>query len=418
MLLAGASAGAHEPPTRAAEWDALRQARAAAPPPAPRAGWLERQLLALEKRERPGILEVNLHGLHPRVQTIAAGSELAAGARFWRPDLGRSPFDVHGSAFYSIRRYAYADLQAGLLPHRGRLMPPRSVKDDDVYELGDVRRPAGRVVAYASLRHRHEPETRFFGLGAASARDAETRYLYRETHLEGVAGWQWSPRVITSVRLGRRWPGVREGRGERPPIAAAFDDASAPGLLLQPGYLTLTAHALADARDVPFNPHRGAMLALLASRFDDRDGGGFSFTRLAADGRAYLSLGSPQRVAALRALVSRDRATEGGRVPFYLQETLGGSHVLRAYPSFRFRGEKMLAAQAEYRWEAWPALEMAVFGEAGRAFRATEALALRDLRTAWGLALRLKAHERVLGRAEIAWGDEGTRVQARLGGAF
>ena len=48
-------------------------------------------------------------------------------------------------------------------------------------------------------------------------------------------------------------------------------------------------------------------------------------------------------------------------MPFYLQSFLGGSHTLRAYASQRFRGEKLALFQAEYRWEAAPAVELALF---------------------------------------------------------
>ena len=54
----------------------------------------------------------------------------------------------------------------------------------------------------------------------------------------------------------------------------------------------------------------------------------------------------------------------------------GGSHTLRGFRTFRFRGEKVLLLQAEYRWEAWPALEFALFADAGRAFGAGEDFAL------------------------------------------
>jgi outer membrane translocation and assembly module TamA len=105
-------------------------------------------------------------------------------------------------------------------------------------------------------------------------------------------------------------------------------------------------------------------------------------------------------------------------VPFYLQEALSNSHVLRGYPSLRFRGEKLLSLQAEYRWEAAPALELALFADAGRVFRAAEDFGLEGLHGSVGFGLRLKSHEGVLVRFDVARGDEGTRAYLRFGPSF
>src|SRR6185503_20357048 len=117
-------------------------------------------------------LDFNLGAVYPRITNIDSGSKTALGVRLWRPDIGRSRVDLHGSAFFSVDGYEFYDVQAGLLPHRGKRFPPRSTKGDDVYELGDVgRSPLSRVILYASLRYRHYPQTAFFGLGDQSRRD-------------------------------------------------------------------------------------------------------------------------------------------------------------------------------------------------------------------------------------------------------
>jgi outer membrane protein assembly factor BamA len=160
------------------------------------------------------------------------------------------------------------------------------------------------------------------------------------------------------------------------------------------------------------------MIAVAATRFHERGGSDFTFDRVAGDARGYASLGSPQRVLALRALASVDRPAAGSRVPFYLQEALGGSRTLRGYHSFRFRGEKLLLLQAEYRWETWPALEFALFADVGRAYGRNEAFALRGLEHDYGVGVRLKTHDSVLARLEVARSGEDTRLLLRLGPSF
>ena len=160
------------------------------------------------------------------------------------------------------------------------------------------------------------------------------------------------------------------------------------------------------------------MIALAADRFDERGGDEFTFDRVAGDARAYVSLGSPQRVLAVRALAFADRPAAGARVPFYVQEALGGSHTLRGFRTFRFRGEKVLLFQAEYRWETWPALEFALFTDAGRVYGNGEDFAVSGLETDYGIGVRLKTHQAVIARFDVAHSRETTRFLFRFSPSF
>ena len=420
VVFSGTTAAAEDavPETRTEQWTRLRREKAARPAP-PRPGFLERSLLALEKAERPSFFGFNVGGVYPRVLNIASGSETAAGIRLWRPDMGDSLIDLHASAFYSIRGYEYYDLQLGRLAHRGDEFPARSTKGDDVYELGDVARvDAGRTVLYASARYRHYPETAFYGLGDDSRREGRASFLSQDALYEVVTGYQ-GPRGAVTVRAGLMQAFVGPGTEEDvPSLRVLYDDRSAPGLERQPDFVHLAASLLLDGRDRPGNPHRGGMIALAASRFDERGGNEFTFDRIAGDARAFASLGSPQRVLAVRALASADHPASGARVPFYLQEPLGGSRTLRGFRTFRFRGEKLLLLQAEYRWEAWPALELALFADAGRAYGRGEDFAMSGLETDYGFGLRLKTNDAVIARFDVARSSEDTRYFLRLGPSF
>jgi hypothetical protein len=385
-----------------------------------RPGFLERNLLAIEKAERPSLFEWNLGGFYPRLQNIARGSELGVGVRFWQPDLGRSPIDVHASAFHSFNRYEFYDLQAGVLPHQGRRFPPRSTRGDDVYELGDARASfASRLTAYASLRYEHWPETAFYGLGPATDPSGRTTFLLQQASYQGVGGYQAGRHLAFNLRAGLRQVFVGRGREKGVPTTQSlFSDFAAPGIVRQPDFFHWSASVLVDGRDEPGNPHRGGMLALAWEEFDDLDSSSYRFRRFGADARGFLPLGSPQRVLALRARLSLDRPAEGNVVPFYFQETLGGGPDLRAFRTFRFRGEKTVLGQAEYRWEAWPALELALFADAGRVFARGEDFSLDRLEHDWGVGLRVKGNEATVFRLDAAWGSEGSRVLARFGAAF
>jgi hypothetical protein len=412
-------AAAAQAPTRADQWRALREEKRRRLAP-PRAGWLERTLLQIEKAERPAITEINLFGFYPRPGAIGWGSKPALGVRYWQPDLGSSAFDVAGSAFFSLNEYYYFDVQAGLIPHIGRRLPPRSNKGEDVSDLAEISSYGlPRFDLYGAVRARQLTEVDFYGLGAGSSPESLATFLLRDSVYEAVGAFRPSPRVTFFGRGGYMKTETGPGRSGRfPSIDDLFDDDGAPGLLEEPDFAYASGSLLLDGRDRPGNPHRGAMLALTARRFDDVDRDDFAFTRLEMDARAFLPVFSPQRVLALRVQVTADDPDDGHRVPFYLQETLGGSHTLRGYPSFRFRAERLALFQAEYRWEAAPAVELVLFWEGGAVRRADEDWDLGDLATDWGAGLRLKTYQDVIARFEVAWSDEATRVILRLNRSF
>lgn len=435
-LLGGATAGAQEGapspepapssspeaspvPSRAEEWRRERLARRERLSPY-RPTLLERQILAFEKAERPSILDLNYKGLWPTVASVSSGSRLAPGVRFWQPDIGGGPLSVHASAAYSLAGYELYDLQVGRIPHRGRRLPPRSTRGDDVYELGTLQKSTlAGLVLYGSARYRHNAADRFFGLGPSSRASNRTLFRQQDAVYEIVAGWQLTPRLAVVARAGYLQVDVGPGEDEEfPPTEALFTDASAPGLRAQPDFWKTSLTVFFDGRDEPFNPHRGGMVAASATRFDDRAGGAYRFDRYAVDARGYVSLGSVQRVLALRAYTSLDHAAGGARVPFYLQEALSNSHTLRGFDSFRFRGEGLVSLQAEYRWEAVPALELALFLDAGRVFDEAAGWGLRDLETGRGFGIRLKTTEATLVRFDLGWSREGARVYLRFGTAF
>jgi hypothetical protein len=405
--------------SRQEQWERLRQEKAEKLQP-PDPGFLERNILAIEKAEKPSILDWNVGGFYPRLQPIGWGSQMAAGARFWQPDLGGSKVDVHASAFYSQRSYESYELQVGLLPHRGRELPIRSSSGDDVYELASIRRRPGRQgYGFASIRYRSLPEVDFYGLGMETEPEDHTTYFHQDAWYDVVAGYQHSSRAVLAARAGYIQAFVAPGRDEAfPTTQDLFDETTAPGLTRQPDFLYASLLGLLDGRDQPHNPHKGGLIAVSLSRFDDKDGDAYKFDRFAADARAYLPLGAKQRLLVLRTLVVADKPADGSAVPFYFQETLGGSHTLRGFRSFRFRGEKLLLFQGEYRWEAAPAVELAAFVDSGRVASSTADWSLSDLRTTWGMGLRIKTFERVLFRFDVARSSEETRLYFRFGPSF
>jgi hypothetical protein len=407
-----------QPGTRAHEWRRLRETRLEGLRPY-EPGFVERQVLAFEKAERPSILDVNFAGFYPRFTGIARGSKVAAGTRFWKPEIGGSRFDVHGSAFFSLASYEYYDLQFGEIPHKKGRFPVRIAQSQDVYQLGDLGPGERRhLILYGSLRYQHFPRVRYFGPGADASADDETNFLDQKAFYELVGGYQLSPRLSFTARAGYLQAFVGRGSDpDEPSTQDVFTDAEAPGLDEQPDFWIFGGQLLWDARDVPGNPRRGVVVGLQANHAQDRGREEYGFTRLAADVRGHVPLGSVQRSLAMRAYVSVDNPDAGARVPFYLQQDLGGSHTLRAFESYRFRDDKVLLLQAEYRFYPAPALELAFFVDAGRVAHRFADL-WSDLEADAGFGLRLKSSFATFFRVDVAKGREGWRGVARFSQVF
>jgi hypothetical protein len=384
-----------------------------------KAGFIERQILAIEKAERPRIDRINLLGFYPRIASIDHRSQLAPGVRLWHPDIGTSRFDLTGSAFWSLQGFQYYDLQAGRLPHRGVSFPRYARKSDDVFELAKVRFDDDDPLAlYASASYRWAPKFDYFGSGPDSREEDHADFSQRDFLVEGVAGYRVLPRLTFSGRFGHYHVETGPGEDETlPQLEDVFAPEDIPGFGSEPDFFRYGVEASFDARDRAENPHRGGVLALQWARYDARDDEADSFHRLAVDGRLYLPLGHPQRILALRVYGVKDDAGADGRVPFYLQSFLGGGQTLRAYASQRFHGEKLALFQAEYRWEAAPAIELALFLDSG-AVAARSDDDLGRFRTDGGIGLRLKTHESVPLRVDFAWGDEGFKFLLRFSPAF
>jgi hypothetical protein len=377
---------------------------------------VERQFLRIDKAETPTIADWNWKGFYPRIAWPARGSGVALGVRYWQRDV-LGPMDVAGAAFYSWRSYQHYDTQFGLLPHYGRRIPGRSWKGDDLYEVGDVKPGFPRFPLYVTLRYRYLAEDNFYGLGPSASLDDRSDYLQEETRAYVTTGFQITKNVAWLVDGGYQANSIGPGGSSSyPDTQEVFDDETAPGLSNPPDYVRAGTKFFIDFRDEPGNPHRGFMLALLGESFLDQNQDAFSFHRFGFDARGFIPLGSPQRVIALRAAMVFDTPEEGDQVPFFMQESLGGSHLLRGFDSFRFRAEKVALYQAEYRWEPTPFWELALFADAGSVARTDTSF--EGLEWDWGMGMRFKSYRSILLRLEIAFSRETTRYYFRGSTSF
>jgi outer membrane protein assembly factor BamA len=111
-------------------------------------------------------------------------------------------------------------------------------------------------------------------------------------------------------------------------------------------------------------------------------------------------------------------ADEGNAVPFYLMPFVGGPETLRGFRERRFTDRNLLLFNAEYRYEIFAALDMALFFDAGMVAPRIEDLKVSRFETDYGIGFRFGTRENLILRFDIGLGGEATRYFLKFGPAF
>jgi hypothetical protein len=272
-----------------------------------------------------------------------------------------------------------------------------------------VRRMAGLPIDLIVTGDRHEfPEEDFFGFGGNSLDSDRTSYLMKST---GVgADLKWHPQSSVTIGAGVWHLDERTGAGadpRYPSLEQVFDSTLIPAFGADAQFLRTNASVTLDLRDNPLHPHAGARYEVGLARYQDKDAGVFDFDRVDIEVQQYVPLPNRYRTLALRAAGVFTETANGAQVPFYYQPTLGGANELRGFREFRFRDRTSVVLQAEYRWEAWWALDAALFVDVGQVAPTRRDLTLRNMETTYGVGFRLHSNRAFVSRLDLAFSQEG-----------
>jgi hypothetical protein len=365
-------------------------------------------------------------GLHfgpwyPRVEIVSSGAGPGPMLHFWKPDIGGSPIGFHASGQYSIYNYQYYDAQFGAIPHEGERLPRIETGTSRVFPLTDLEKASGNPGFFLFLNVRHRDYTReaYFGLGPDSLQSDRTDYRRKDTLYEGEAQAGIGRALTFQARAGLLQNSLDAGEDSRyPDTGTVFLEPGAPGLTHAPDFFFYSGGMWLELRDERRNPHRGIALGTTLTRYDESNGSTFNFTRAAGEAMEYVPIPSDRSVVALRQIISWDSPDKGSGVPFFMMSSLGGSDVLRGFNAFRFQDLKVMAFQAEYRFEITPRWELAALFDAGKVFSDSGDFDLSGLETSWGGGIRWKSPTRVRVRLDVAHSREHTRVFVKLGPSF
>jgi len=411
------SAGQQEPDdTRVEALLAERRARLAEVEPADDSA-IVRMLTTIENDGFDQIVTVQAGHFRFGFGQISPASGGTPAIQYERPRLGATPLTLRTAAAYSLRGYQAYDLQFGVFdrpaPYTfagdGFLGAPFDFDNRSVAPLDEL--------LYLDAHYQRFPKEEFFGVGPASSNADRSRYAIERGGVDLVAGYQPVRWLAVSGRAGLVRVDTGPGDGDRfPDTGVRFAPDTAPGIGEQTDFFRVSSGVYAAWAGDPNVP--ALEFGVEASRYEDRDGGRYSFNRVSVDARGFLPLGSRQRTIAVRVFASRDDTDPGAQVPFYLMETIGGSETLRGFRDFRFRDANVLYLSGEYRWEATAGIDLAVFYDTGKVFPDASDFGLDDLRHTIGFGIRGKSLRRTVFRFDVGKGDEGTHVFLAFGPAF
>ena len=86
--------------------------------------------------------------------------------------------------------------------------------------------------------------------------------------------------------------------------------------------------------------------------------------------------------------------------------------------SFRFHGDNSMVLNAEYRWETFSGLDMAVFGDAGKVFQRKADWNFRNLEGCYGVGMRFNVRNSVFMRIDAGFSHEGFQLWIKFNNVF
>ncbi len=353
--------------------------------------------------------------VRPLVGIVVPGSGPAAGAAVDLMAGERGAWGVGAEGMISTRNYQHLLVRGGRMARR-RFLPELRAADTAAMSFMDPGRGETGAAVFLEHRYRHLPRMPFFGV----ENDAllRTDFGMDRTTTDLVGQWAPAPRFGVAGRVGVITTTLFDGTDKRRPnthdrFGPVLDDVR----FARSRYLTGGVGVSIRGGDVTAQS-AGWLVHAAATGFGGTSAGASSFARLAVDARGYRPVGWAAHVLALRLLASTDVIESGGQVPYYLQQTLGGTNTVRALDSYRLRGTQLAQVTLESRWRVTRRLEIAPFVDGGRA-RGGALQMTQGWVVTPGIGARLRFKQAVVGRLDVAHrGGEGWRVSYAFDNPF
>ncbi len=286
------------------------------------------------------------------------------------------------------------------------------------FALGAPQLAKGRVFADFLATHENYPQIEYYGAGPDSSLDNETDFRREMTRINGLMGVRPLSRMRLGVGVGTVLANTGPGPDDDRSPESFFATGVVPGVDRQTNFFTGTLLADYDWRDNPGGPRRGGLYSARYTYFSDNNLDLHNFRRLNLEAQQYIPFYNRRRVIALRAATTMSFENGASTVPFYLQPILGGSEDLRGFRQYRFYDNNSVILNAEYRWESFTGLDLALFFDAGKVAPKASQINFHDLEASVGFGMRFNVRNSTFIRLDFAVSHEGFRYWFKFGNPF
>lgn len=259
----------------------------------------------------------------------------------------------------------------------------------------------------------------FYGLGPNTTFTNQVQFSERDTRAGALVASPLTSWLSASATFEGIFPNIGNVDSTKvTSIGQVYTEQTAPGLVSQPNFVHLEAflrpHFALASEHIQFD------YRFRYGYFHDTDTGHYSFRRFVADFGHSLYPESENghrrldSILTVRFRLSMADASASNAIPFYLQETIGGSDIdnqptLRAFHDFRFRAPNSFLVQSEYDRRIIGPLGLLVFYDAGKVAFARSDLNFSNLHQGFGGGLSFFLAGKVVFRAYVGLGGgEGT----------
>jgi hypothetical protein len=263
-------------------------------------------------------------------------------------------------------------------------------------------------------RNKQMQDLPFYGLGPSTSVHNAVHFSERDSRAGALIASPLTSWLSASATVEGIFPSIGNVDSTKViSIGQAYTEQTAPGLISQPAFIHLEAFlrphfALASNR-IQFD------YRLRYGYFHDTDTGHYSFRRFVTDfGHSFYpeSDNGHRRmdsVLNVRFRISMTDASAANAVPFYLQETIGGSDIdnqatLRSFRDFRFRAPNSFLVQTEYDRRIIGPVGILAFYDAGKVTFTRSDLNFTNLHQGFGGGLSFFLAGKVVFRAYVGLG--------------
>ena len=379
--------------SRTAEIEAARDRKESQLSPDTPNTW-EQRLIYVKDAKVLERLSAGIAGVRLKIGGMPTGSGFAIGPDWFREDWGRGEMVLNAGAQGSTRMWhkEYASVKA-----------TGFAKNKLWWEA-------------EALHHDYNSLT-YYGPGPDSEKSNRTNYRLEQTTVDTMLGGRPVPMVRLGGSAGYLRVNVGAGQDERY-ASSEKSFPAVPGFLRQTDFFRTGLFAQLDYRDNPIGTRAGGNYTLRYDYFHDQDLNLHDFRRLDLELQQYIPLYNKRRVIVVRTRAIQSFTRPGQVVPFYQQASLGGGNDLRGFRPYRFHDDNMLAMNAEYRWEVFSGLDMALFFDAGRVSPRRWQFQFSQLETAAGFGLRFNVRNATFMRIDAGFSHEGFQVFVKFNGIF